>query len=650
MALVVADRVKETTTTTGTGAITLAGAEVNFVAFSSVLSDGDTTYYAIVDDSNQDFEVGLGTYATSGNTLTRTTVLASSNGGSAVDLSAGSKEVFINYPAGKSVYLDGSGQLVIGGTAVTSTAAELNILDGVTATTAEINILDGVTATTTELNYVDGVTSNIQTQIDAINPSPSITATASGAISNGDPVVVNPSGQLETVFEITQSSSVSSSTTISNTANQYWDHFAQAYNPDDNALGAVAQQYSGGSIVKFFMVEPNDGGIANVASATISNPSANSYVGGCAYIGNSKWLVIYGGNSNVIYSRVITRTGAGTFSQGTEVNTTYRATNIDCCYDSDNDKVVVFFADNLDSENSKIAYVTVSGTTPTWSSKFTLDATVKMEYYGVSNVDSIYIPEWGVCAVSFLQDGDTNGYVWLVDSSGATPSVGTKTFYDNQKPNTITLAYDATQNMLFLAYSRINDSDNLQLYGYAQGSGTTLGSATNRLEVSSGTVLSTHLIYDSYARRTYHYYQNDAASGYIYRYPIAVSGSTISKEETETTVLSSSVDVVGGGFDTTYNQHIVLYEDGATKTLVSDPAFTFNNLTARNFAGFSDANYSSGATATAQVVGSVDDAQTGLTAGQGYFVQLDGTLATTADTTEVFAGLALSSTEILIKG
>jgi len=148
MALVVADRVKETTTTTGTGAITLAGAEVNFVAFSSVLSDGDTTYYAIVDDANQDFEVGLGTYATSGNTLTRTTVLASSNGGSAVDLSAGSKEVFINYPAGKSVYLDGSGQLVIGGTAVTSTAAELNILDGVTSTTAELNLVDGSSANT----------------------------------------------------------------------------------------------------------------------------------------------------------------------------------------------------------------------------------------------------------------------------------------------------------------------------------------------------------------------------------------------------------------------------------------------------------------------------------------------------------------------
>jgi len=115
MALVVANRVKETTTTTGTGTITLAGAVTNFVTFTSVLSDGDTTYYAIVDDTNNDFEVGLGTFTASGTTLARTTVLASSNSGNAVNLQAGEKEVFITYPAGKSVNLDASGDLGISG-------------------------------------------------------------------------------------------------------------------------------------------------------------------------------------------------------------------------------------------------------------------------------------------------------------------------------------------------------------------------------------------------------------------------------------------------------------------------------------------------------------------------------------------------------
>jgi hypothetical protein len=113
MALVLKDRVKETTTTTGTGAISLGGAVTNFQAFSAVLSNADTTYYAIVDTTNTAFEVGLGTYASSGNTLTRTTVLESSNSGSAVNFSAGSKSVFIAYPAEKSVYEESDGSVLI---------------------------------------------------------------------------------------------------------------------------------------------------------------------------------------------------------------------------------------------------------------------------------------------------------------------------------------------------------------------------------------------------------------------------------------------------------------------------------------------------------------------------------------------------------
>ena len=113
MALVVKDRVKETTATTGTGTLTLAGAVTGFQSFSSALSDGDTTYYAIFESSTGEWEVGLGTFTASGTTLARTTVLASSNSGSAVNLTAGSAEVFITQPATKAAYFDGSGDLVL---------------------------------------------------------------------------------------------------------------------------------------------------------------------------------------------------------------------------------------------------------------------------------------------------------------------------------------------------------------------------------------------------------------------------------------------------------------------------------------------------------------------------------------------------------
>jgi len=112
MALVVKDRVKETTTTTGTGAVTLAGAVAGFQAFSGVLSDSDTTYYSIVHRDTAEFEVGLGTYSSS--TLTRTTVLESSNSGNAVNFTSGTKDIFITYPAEKSVYLDASDVLAVG--------------------------------------------------------------------------------------------------------------------------------------------------------------------------------------------------------------------------------------------------------------------------------------------------------------------------------------------------------------------------------------------------------------------------------------------------------------------------------------------------------------------------------------------------------
>jgi hypothetical protein len=102
MALVVKDRVQETSTTTGTGTITLAGAVSGFQSFSSI-GNANTTYYAIVGGTQ--WEVGLGTYTLSGTTLSRDTVLASSTG-SKLDLAAGTKNVFVTYPATEAVYQD----------------------------------------------------------------------------------------------------------------------------------------------------------------------------------------------------------------------------------------------------------------------------------------------------------------------------------------------------------------------------------------------------------------------------------------------------------------------------------------------------------------------------------------------------------------
>jgi hypothetical protein len=150
MALVLKDRVQETTTTTGTGTLTLGGAVTGYQSFSAI-GNANTTYYAIYASGGSEWEVGIGTYTASGTTLSRTTVLASSNGGSLVSFSAGTKNVWCDYPAGKAVYTDTSGNVAnytitggtINGTAIGGTTAGDGTFDILTGNTSRLGVATG---------------------------------------------------------------------------------------------------------------------------------------------------------------------------------------------------------------------------------------------------------------------------------------------------------------------------------------------------------------------------------------------------------------------------------------------------------------------------------------------------------------------------
>ena len=240
MAFAVNDRVKETSTTTGTGTLSLAGALTGFQTFVAGIGDSNTTYYAIVHESANEFEVGIGTVTdASPDTLSRTTILESSNSDSAVNFSSGTKTVFCTLPAEKALLVPGSGDLTIdapadiildadgadvllkdagtqyaaltnssgnlvlksgsttaitfdganatfAGTVTIGSAgiseAELEILDGATVTTDELNVLDGITSTVAELNIVDGNTS-----------------ASSVTVADADRVVFNDAGTMKQV-------------------------------------------------------------------------------------------------------------------------------------------------------------------------------------------------------------------------------------------------------------------------------------------------------------------------------------------------------------------------------------------------------------------------------------------------------------------
>jgi len=154
MALVLLDRVRESTTTTGTGTITLAGAVAGFQSFSAI-GNGNQTYYTITDSTAGTWEVGIGTYTSSGTTLSRTTVLSSSSGGSLVSFAAGTKDVFVTYPAGRSVYKDTANTYTVQQAFDALTANSIALTTG-TITTAPVSNTDIVNK-----QYADAIASGI---------------------------------------------------------------------------------------------------------------------------------------------------------------------------------------------------------------------------------------------------------------------------------------------------------------------------------------------------------------------------------------------------------------------------------------------------------------------------------------------------------
>jgi len=184
MAIVLKDRVKESTAVTGTGTATLLGAAPGYQAFS-VIGNGNTTYYAIVDAENGTWEVGTGTYTSSGNTLSRTTVFESSNAGALVDFAAGAKDVFITYPAERAIYEEPTGNTLIDGGPITVIGSGVTGYTSFSAVLAEMygdvnsfaqsyaqNLSDGAEASADMIVYRDNTVTDSANFMDmGINSS-----------------------------------------------------------------------------------------------------------------------------------------------------------------------------------------------------------------------------------------------------------------------------------------------------------------------------------------------------------------------------------------------------------------------------------------------------------------------------------------------
>ena len=186
MALVLHDRVQESTTTTGTGTVTLAGAVTGYQSFA-VIGNGNTTFYCIAGQGTSEWEVGIGTYTASGTTLSRDTVLASSNAGSLVNFSAGPKTAFVTYPSEKSVNLDSSGNVSALGTIASGTwqGTTVGVAYGGTGVTASSGANSVVLRDADQNINVNSVTQNLTKTVSAAGTTTLTTASSHFQVLTG---------------------------------------------------------------------------------------------------------------------------------------------------------------------------------------------------------------------------------------------------------------------------------------------------------------------------------------------------------------------------------------------------------------------------------------------------------------------------------
>ncbi len=470
------------------------------------------------------------------------------------------------------------------------------------------------------------------------------TATASGALANGDLVVVNADGTVSVVAgsSVTQAlgTAVVFESANSNYISATYDANAQkvviAYRDDANSdYGTAIVGTVSGTSISF--------GTAVVFESAQSNDISATYDSNA-----QKVVIAYVDGGNSSYGTAIVGTVSGTsISFGTAVVFESATSSfISATYDSNAQKVVIAYRDAGNSGYGTVIVGTVSGTSISFGTAVVFES-ASSEY-----ISATYDANAQKVVIAYQDAGNSSFGTAIVGTvSGTSISFGTAVVFESAASVYISATYDSNAEKVVIAYRDGGNSNyGTAIVGTVSGTSISFGTAVVFESASSGYISAT---YDANVQKVVIAYQDGGNFNYGTAIVGTVSGTSISFG-TAVVFESATSDYISAIYDANAQKVVIAYRDGGNSSygtsVVFQNAYVSTNLTATNYIGISDAIYSDTATATIQTVGSVDDAQSSLTAGTAYYVQLDGTLATTADTVSVLAGTALSATKLIIKG
>jgi hypothetical protein len=251
--------------------------------------------------------------------------------------------------------------------------------------------------------------------------------------------------------------------------------------------------------------------------------------------------------------------------------------------------------------------------------------------------------------ISYQDSGNNNrGTAVVATVSGTSISFGSEVVFETGITGRTSSVYDSANGKVVIAYyDQGNSYHGTAVVGTVSGTSISFGSPVV-FEASSTDYPS--VAYDSTAGKVVISYRDQGNSNYGTVVVGTVSGTSISFDA-PTVFESAATAFIGATYDSSNDKVVIAYLDGSNygTAVVFAQRTISRNLTAENFIGISNGTYSDGQTATIQLAGSVDDAQSGLTPGSKYYVQGDGTLSTSAGSPSVFAGTAVATTKLIVK-
>jgi hypothetical protein len=392
-----------------------------------------------------------------------------------------------------------------------------------------------------------------------------------------------------------------------------------------------------------------EGESAGAGTSSVFETADTRYVSATFDSNSNKVVIAYQDDVNSKYGTAVVGTVTGksiSFGSPVVFASSYVET-IKATFDSNSNKVVIAYTNNSNSFYGTAIVGTVSGTSISFGSpdEFNEGQTGDISTTFDSNSNKVVIAYRN-------QSNSAQGEAKVATVSGTTIGFGSSTTFDSTQIRITSTTFDSANNKVVIAYRDFSNSyRGKAIVGTVSGTGISFGSSVVFDSDTSSDVSAT---FDPVTSKVLIAYRDGGNSNYGTAIVGTVSGTGISFGSPD--VFNSATTVhISSTFDSNANKVVISYADYGnssygTSVVYQSVDFSTTNLTADNYIGISNGAYADAATATVQIVGSVDDAQTGLTVGQKHYVQTDGSLATTADDPSVFAGTAVSATKLIIKG